>query len=180
MVTNDCLVVADQVKRLFGDTIFPMFPFQDRGWLAIAFERNNYDNRRVPEWVFRRGICLAEKGSDIIICGYGQPYSSVNGELGAICVSADWSAYSTFMLDRKNYSPDYFIYSTTGNWGLWSDSDLTVFGGDHEMMVPILESLGGTDAAIQFMRKEFGLLDFKTNQELDKYLHALIHREANA
>lgn len=43
------------VDPLFSDHVFPDFPFKNQNWLAVAFERNRYDNTHARV-VFPRGI----------------------------------------------------------------------------------------------------------------------------
>ena len=162
-----------QLKSVFSADSSADFPFQNSEWVAVAFERNQYDNTRIPQWFFRTASERfgSEPNSVLLIAGdlFGQ-----SEEDKVKRVRFTWEDYRQFMLTPEVYSVRYQMASEDLRCGCWADEDITVFGGDPELMTQVLGDLGGSDIMLAHMRKEFILSDVDAYPQFDEYLQGLL------
>lgn len=157
---------------LFSQTIYPFFPFAKKGWIAVAFDRDNYDNTRLPEWFFVEAHKeFARPGAFMYVKGYGEDFEST-GE--CLEIPFEWEAYRSFMLAPKNYSPEYKIHGVANDWAFWADPEISVWGGDAAAMERIFSRIGGKEQVFALMLSDFHLSDLTANQELQGYLRGLL------
>lgn len=159
----------------FSSKIFPGFPFRNNDWVAIAFERDNYTNVRLPEWFFRAAQELLDSSGEImLIKGYGEIFDRAPG--GVITIPFDWIKFETFMLAPENYSPEYQIEGSKGDWAFWADPELSVWGGHAVIMEKIFDRFGGKQKILISMLKDFYISDIEANAQLYSYLRHLVFR----
>jgi hypothetical protein len=157
---------------VFAERIFPGFPFTNDNWVAIAFDRDNYDNTRMPEWFFREAQAEFHRPGDVLLVkGYGEQFEKAGGVLE---VPFEWSSYKAFMLSPENYSPEYQLKSSGIEWAFWADPEISVWGGSKEAMKRIFDRRGGRGAVLSSMFEDFHLTDFSRNRELQEFLRGLV------
>jgi len=170
-------MIAFKVDDLFERAIFPGFPFRNRDWLAIAFERNSYDNTRLPEWFFRSASqhFNADGQNKLLIKGDCFALSEQIAEV--VAVDFDWDSYRNFMLSPESYSLEYKMASKDRSCGCWADAELTIFGGSPEEMTAVLADFGGADAVLARVEREFFLDERDGNEDLRAYFRGLLFPE---
>lgn len=162
-------------STIFGRQIFPAFPFARNDWMAIAFERDNYDNTRLPEWFFVEARNeFARPGSQIFIKGYGERFGRSEGD--CVGIPFEWVTYKAFMQSSENYSPEYQMQGDSSNWGFWADPEISVWGGDAAIMARIFDRKGGKAHVVDSMFKDFHLSEMSANRDLQTYLRSLVFR----
>lgn len=159
---------------IFSRTIFPGFPFREPEWIAIAFERDNYDNTRMPEWFFREAADEFSADGRMLIKGYGENFCGHPSNTLELAFS--WDEYKKFMLSKKGYSPEYLMVGAAGSWACRADGELAVFGGEPTRMNRIFARHGGKDEVFAAMQRDFSLHDEQRNSELRTYLRELVFR----
>lgn len=158
---------------IFAPSIFPGFPFQPSGWSAVAFERDNYDNTRVPEDFF---VVMSEEfrraGEQVLFVKGIEAAAMPDAYLE---IEFSWPAYRNAMLTRRNYSVEYRMVGAVQLCACWSDAELTVWGGESAVMRNVVERLGGQRTVEERMLRDFYLDENGTdNQELRRYLARLL------
>jgi hypothetical protein len=124
----------EPIRDLFGRGIFPDFPFINKRWLGVAFDRDRWVSR-IPQWYFEEMQDLLS--SRDAMCIYG---SSVSGGgqassyayLGSLDFS--WKEFSSFIASDANYSPEYWMFDVGRRWACRMDHDLTVWGAELPIM----------------------------------------------
>lgn len=108
--------------RFFDEGNFDR-PLKHKEWRGCVVDRDYFDNVRMPEvlWSTLIDICSPKVVS---ICGF------FDGTDACASTSANWSALKEFMLNPKNYSPEYLIFDRSGRWAISADEDVTTFGAD--------------------------------------------------
>lgn len=164
---------------LFSARIFPNFPFQREDWLAVAFERDNYDNARLPEDFFEvvSEEFRAAGESTLLIKGYGEMFDRLPGQI--LEIEFCWAKYRQAVLSPPYYSVEYKLVGVAGSCACWADPELTVWGGGRETMSKVITRLGGERNLLDRMLKDFYLTpDGTDNEELRRYLRRLIKRDS--
>lgn len=170
------MISVEVLNSIFSKGPYPEFPFQDQDWIAVAFDRNAYDNTRMPEWFFRAASARFCSDSDIELLIAGDLFTGAG--LPAVCTQPfEWESYRTFMLRPEAYSVEYRMASDDLHCGCWADADITVFGGAPAQMSALLADLGGAEKLLDHMRQEFLLGDVAAYEEMDKYFQRLLFPE---
>jgi hypothetical protein len=165
-------VISIAVEKAFSTEIFPGFPFANRTWRGVAFERDSYDNTRVPEDWFRSALGAFGPGT-ISVRGWGGAFERRPAHTAM--VPFDWPAYREFMLAPENWSVEYKMLGSTQDWGVWADAEITVWGGSPELMERAFSALGGTECVLARVKREFGVVDGGRYAELRAYLETLVY-----
>ena len=66
-----------RVNELFAPTIFPNFPFLEKNWTAIAFDRGNYDFLRCPPDLIK-AIYKVFGPCSVFVHGFGGQFDQVS------------------------------------------------------------------------------------------------------
>lgn len=164
-------------RILFSQKIYPDFPFVKKDWLAIAFDRDNYDNTRLPEWFFGEAkLEFSQHQEPILLKGYGERYENIGD---GIELPFEWEAYRQFMCTSKNYSPDYMMKGPANDWAFWGDPETSVWGGEAAAMERIFDRRGGKEAVFALMLEEFGIpFGLSAYHELQAYLRRLVYPQS--
>jgi hypothetical protein len=160
-------------ERVFALSRDRDFPFRDMSWRAVAFERNSYDNARLPQWFFEAasGVFSPSGEGDLLIAG--DCFDSAG--LPRVCrVPFNWTAFRAKMLEPAFYSVEYQIANSDLTCGCLADAEITIFGGEPVRMAQVFERLGGEERLLQIMRQEFLLGDTGAYEEMDRFLQGLI------
>lgn len=167
------MTMLEALNSVFLKNPDPDFPFRNPSWIAVAFERNSYDNTRMPDWFFRAASKhFGGMGAvELLIAGdcfqkAGLPEVSVE--------SFEWERYRKFMLRPEAYSVEYKITSADLQCGCWADPDITVFGGAPAQMSAVLDDLGGAKRLLEHMRQEFLLGAVDGYEEMDQFFQRLL------
>ncbi|HSX63873.1 MAG TPA: hypothetical protein VLF15_04040 [Pseudoxanthomonas sp.] len=164
---------AEALNSVFREDLEPDFPFQDSSWIAVAFERNAYDNTRMPEWFFQTMSKHFGDFGKIALLIAGDCFAGAG--LPAVCpIPFEWESYRTFMLRPETYSVEYRMTSTDMQCGCWADADITLFGGTPVQMSAVLDELGGPERLLHHMRQEFLLGDVDGYDAMDKFFQRLL------
>lgn len=150
-------------------------PFRNEDWVAVAFDRDNYDNTRLPDDVFEDLVEVVRADcARFIICGSMSKFS-IDGYVPTQCekTGTTWSEYKKFLMDNDNYAPEFFVFSESKNWGIWADMEITLLGGERRIMNKIIEKRGGVDRVLANMLDEFGVSE-ADYPEFCAYLKRLI------
>jgi hypothetical protein len=161
----------------FEREIFPGFPFRNRDWRAVAFERDNYDNSRIPEWFFRSAsMCFNDDGKNTLSIK-GDCFA-LDGHVSEIVeVPFEWEDYRDFMLSPQAFSIEYKMVSKDGACACWTDAELTVFGGEAEKMTRVLDTNGGADSILEKIEQEFFLGASSGYEEMRTFFRGLLYPE---
>lgn len=138
---------ATQLDRYFARAVFPGFPFRNRHWLAVAFDRQSFP-ARMPRWFF-----------DLVL----QTYTPVRAPMSLYArnpegsepawwrhdLALDGSAYEAMVTDDSR--SELRLIDGLGRWACWSTEEVTVWGGEAEDMTIIYERMGGRERVRQSM-----------------------------
>jgi len=168
-------VSEELFSRTFSAQMYPDFPFLDRSWLAVAFERNAYDNTRMPSEFFSRvaGEFNVSRSRRLLI---GGDCFELDGRPAVQGVEFDWIAYEQFMLSPDGFSLEYKMVSDDGELAIWADPELTVVGGVANKMGRVVSQFGGVASNVRGMYEQFFLDTHAGNEDLRKYLRDLVVR----
>jgi hypothetical protein len=168
------LLTSLSISKYFRDSIYPEFPFADPTWAGIAFDRDNYDYTRMPELFFRRAVdTFAEARRErIFVRGFGAYFDSRPGRRAI--VDFEWTAYRKFVMSKQNYSPEYQMVGSSGQWACWMDPELTVWGGTAEKMNEIYDLHGGREHVLTMMRSEFRIEDDAAHAQMLEFFRTLL------
>lgn len=167
------MISVDVLNSIFLRDPRPEFPFRDPSWIAVAFERNAYDNARMPEWFFRAASERFGRLGDNKLLIAGDCF--IGAGLPEVCAQPfEWESYRAFMLGAEAYSVEYRMASDDLRCGCWADADITVFGGVPAQMSALLDDLGGAERLLNHMRQEFLLGDVAGYEEMDKFFQRLL------
>lgn len=146
--------------------------FKDPAWKAVAFDRNAYDNTRMPEWFFRAASDEAQRLGDFRLIIADD--AAVSGAVEVHVLPFEWGSYSSYMLGKGASSVEYRMASENLLCGCWADPDITVFGGSPALMHSVFQALGGEDVLLNRMRQEFFHGDVQSYGEMDRFLRCLL------
>ena len=167
------MIMPEALASVFSIHLNPDFQFRDETWIAVAFERNAYDNTRMPEWFFRVASHQFARSGAVGLLIQGDYFSEAG--LSEVTVEPfEWSSYQEFMLRPEAYSLEYRMASSDLQCGVWADADITVFGGEPTLMTAVIDELGGANVLLEHMRQEFLLGDISGYQEMDEYFQRLL------
>ncbi|MGH8081687.1 MAG: hypothetical protein ACREP7_14015 [Lysobacter sp.] len=167
------MTAADTLNKVFLDDPRGDFPFGHAAWIAVAFERNAYDNSRMPEWFFRGAAEYFGANGTVEWLIAGDCFKFA--ELPQISAQPfDWLGYHEFMLRPETYSTEYRMAAADGTCGCWADADITIFGGEPDRMSALLASVGGPDRLLAHMRQEFLLGDVAGYGDMDLFFQGLL------
>lgn len=161
------------INRIFLQDADPDYPFSDPSWVCVAFERNFYDNTRMPNWFFIAASKFfnANGATELFVSGD----CFLDSGLPSVCVVPfEWESYRRLMLRPDLYSVEYRMASSDLQCGCLADPDITVFGGVPSIMAALLDSLGGSSRLLEHMRQEFLLGDLASYKEMDQFFHRLL------
>ena len=164
--------LLDKINSIFLEEAGPEDYFKDPAWIAVAFERNAYDNTRMPEWFFSAASRQARTHGDVMLMIAGD--SALRGEEDVHVLPFDWESYRTYMLKQGARSVEYRMASEHLLCGCWADPDITVFGGAPALMSTLLDEIGGTEVMLNHMRQEFVLGDVESYEKMDAFFHHLL------
>lgn len=166
-------MIADVVDDLFSDRIFPGFPFKNQSWLAVAFERNMYDNTRMPEWFFREASIAfnPSESSKLLIKG---DCFVLEGQDEVARIRFNWDSYSRFMQSPEGFSLEYKMANDAADFGCWADAELTVVGGESSKMDALLDRCGGRESMLRRIEREFFLDEPAGNEDMRIYFQGLL------
>src|SRR5690606_14459662 len=141
--------------------IFPGFPFVQQTWEALAFSRDTAGNSRLPMAVW---TCLlrqiANRTRDrVAFITSPEPIHEglVAAQTQPFVVALDERGVLTHFSDMGVYLPEFFMAGASERWAIWGDSDLTVLGGEVNVIHPVIEALGGERAVVEAMLRDFGV-----------------------
>jgi hypothetical protein len=168
---NECDLTA--IDGLFEKDIFPGFPFKNKRWLGIAFDRDRWVTR-LPQWYF-------EEMQDLLLprdvmCIYGSSASgsdqtSSYTQLGSFDFS--WKEFLSFITSDANYSPEYWMFDRHGRWACRADPELTVWGADPLIMRTVYSRHGGSAGVLRMMTDEMDVLR-EVHDDMYRYLQELV------
>lgn len=163
----------EALNSIFLKNPDPDFPFLDPSWVGVAFERNSYDNTRMPDWFFRAASKHFDGMGAIELLIAGDCFSKAG--LPEVCaVPFEWESYRRFMLRPEAYSVEYRMASADLQCGCWANPDITIFGGASIQMSAVLDELGGAKRLLEHMRQEFLLGDVVGYEEMDQFFQRLL------
>lgn len=176
---NDYLV-ENWRMRLFSDEIFPGFPFRPSRWTAMAFDRDSQGGIRIPEAVW---TCLVNTLRNSTKERFAFVASSHPLRGGVVAerqqpfvVALDPSSVIAHFNDRTSYLPEFFMAGGSETWAIWGDSDITVIGGDPEIMSLVTSSIGSPEALVEFIARDFRLKQNAEDAEMWTYIRRLVAR----
>lgn len=163
----------ERIRALFASTIFPSFPFSDLQWVAVAFDRDNYDNARMPQWWFEAAAESFDATQSEILIGPCGPYASCD-QVDLVRIPFEWSKYQAAARIDLRLCPEFVLAGSRCDWGVWADPEITVWGGSSIRMNRAISKLGGNGHMLQQMQEDFGVRQADQHQELAGYLQMLI------
>ncbi|MEI2454003.1 hypothetical protein [Lysobacter firmicutimachus] len=156
---------------VFCERAHPDFPFRDRSWIAVAFERNAYDRTYMPEWFFRAASKRLGDRVALLVAGDG----FADAGLAEVCaLPFAWEDYREFMARPRAYSLAYRMTGADAAFGCVADADMTVFAGEAARMEALLADVGGAGRLLEHMRQEFLLGDTGGYPEMDLFFQRLL------
>jgi hypothetical protein len=170
-------MIASQIKDLFEDEIFPSFPFSNVNWLAVAFERDDYDNARMPEWFFCAATRRFNQDGENKLLIMGEPVVSPHFSQETADIPFDWEHYRNFMLSTERSAVEYKMASEDRKCGCWTDSEMTIFGGVPEKMIELFNDFGGRNAMLAHIEQEFFLDEPSGYEDMRLFLRGLLFPE---
>lgn len=163
----------EQLDQIFGSQIFPGFPFRREDWIAVAFERNRYDNTRLPQQFFESASQHFSSPRNRSLFVSGDLFD--NGKIAR--VDFKWQEYRSFMLSPDSFSLEYKIFSENLSCACWADEEITIFGGSPAQMNAVMDDYGGRDSFLSTMEDEFFLKSREGNSDMRHYLAGLLFPE---
>lgn len=167
-------MTARSIYDIFENHIFPGFPFRNRDWLAVAFERNSHDNARMPEWFFRCASKHFNRDGQEKLLIKGDCFALDGRPKEVVEVAFNWDDYHNFMLLPEGFSLEYKMVSEDGACGCWADAELTVFGGAADEMTGLFDDLGGRNSMLASIEREFFLDEPTGNEDMRAYFRGLL------
>lgn len=98
-------------------------PLRSSDWRGCVLDRDQFTNVRLPEVLWQALVCTANP-VEVQVCGY------FSGTERCQAVSSSWAEFSSFMLGRQNYSPEYLVHDASGRWAIFADADVTTVAMD--------------------------------------------------
>ncbi len=114
--TRDCVR-----ESFFHDGSWKTTPFKGLDWRGCVLDRDLYDSARLPEMLWQAVVSVSECQEMFI-------WGDFSGVRESRRIVAEWVAYTSFMSDLKNYSPEYIVYDDSALWVIDADFDATTVG----------------------------------------------------
>lgn len=163
-----------RMMKLFSAEIFPGFPFREKSWKALVFDRDQYE-AFLPEKCFRAAEKAFNKSGDLrLYISYEMP-DSLNAEMKVANIPFDWLALREFAFSGVNDWNEYKMVSSDYSCAIWSDQEITVFGGKSENMDVMINLLGGPGAVVKGMVDEMLLGDEGNYPDYVRYIRRLVY-----
>jgi hypothetical protein len=166
--------------RLFQPEIFPGFPFVQTTWTALAFSRDNAGNSRLPTTAWAclfRQLASATRDRVAFITSPEPIYEGlVAARTQPFVVALDEQSVLAHFSDMDVYLPEFFMAGASERWAIWGDSDLTVLGGQVDVISPVIDALGGKSAVTEAMLRDFGVTSEPDEYGMSVYLRGLIEK----
>ena len=177
--TPFCAFLVDSWRtRLFRKEIFPGFPFVPPDWIALAFNRDNHGDVRLPDETWQKLIVEILKRTREQVALIVSPEPLIAGTVAELeqpfVVPLNGPSMLAHFADTSRYLPEFFMAGASERWAIWGDSDLTVVGGEREMMSAIIDNIGGVPAALVMMTNDFALCESPDDSDMHLYLRALL------
>ena len=112
-------------SRFFDDASLDR-PLRNPDWRGCVLDRDQFTNVRLPEALWQ-ALVYAANPVEVRVCGY------FSGTERCQSVSSSWAAFSSFMLERQNYSPEYLVHDASDRWAIFADADVTTVAMDSEL-----------------------------------------------
>lgn len=148
-------VDRNEVEKVLSDQQFPAFPFKDKTWRGLFFNRDLHGLGGVPKSIFDALINQLEargamplwfvpavtvsSGEDVF------PYADIDG----------WGRYVD-LLGCLGFFPEYYLVPADRSILLWFDPETVLVGGGAELISAIAGNCGGEELA-RLSVKEFGV-----------------------
>ena len=163
----------ESIRALFASTIFPSFPFSEQQWLAVAFDRDNYDDTRMPQWWFEAAAESFDATQSEVLIGPCGPYAAAD-KIELVQIPFEWSKYQLAARNELRLCPEFILSGSRLDWGVWADPEITVWGGNSLAMNRAISRLGGKGHVLRLMKEDFGVDQSNEHHELIGYLKSLI------
>jgi hypothetical protein len=164
--------------RIYRSEIFPGFPFVPTTWKAVAFNRDNVGNIRIPKEIWDLALReIRRKTRDSVgFVASPQPISagSIAGSEQPFVVGLDLFSVLEHFSNTNTYLPEFFMAGASEKWAIRGDSDLTVLGGDEDLISCVLNYFGGENEAIREMLRDFSVDDERHDFGMSAYIRGLV------
>lgn len=172
-------LVGSWKKDLFEQQIFPGFPFRKKSWRAIAFNRDLEGDLRIPASVWLLLVEAIQKRSGRTHALLASPYELSAGTVAQkpqpFAISLDERGIVDHFSNADFYLPEFFMSDGSESWAIWGDSDLTVLGGEADIMHDFLSKRGGDEKVLDQMFLDFGVTDTAESDEMRVYLKGVLY-----
>ncbi|WP_153022948.1 hypothetical protein [Rhodanobacter thiooxydans] len=177
--TPFCSYLSDRWRTsLFRADIFPGFPFVPLNWQALAFNRDNAGDMRLPSNIWRCLLDQAHERTRDTRAFVVSPAPIIGGVVmereQPFVVPLDERSVLAHFSDMSLYLPEFFMSTASERWAIWGDSDLTVLGAECELITAVIEEYGGEAKAIEEMARDFGLRNTTEDHSMWTYLKGLV------
>jgi hypothetical protein len=126
--------------RFFDDASLD-HPLRNSNWRGCVLDRDQFTNVRLPEVLWQALIC-AVSPAEVQVCGY------IAGIERCQAVSSSWAEFSSFMLGRQNYSPEYLVFDASNRWAIFADADVTTAAMDSDLAKVVDAHLASRDTSL--------------------------------
>lgn len=162
---------------IFGARIFPGFPFDNDGWVAIAYDRDREGGNRLPERIWRLLIdavrSMTADSRAYVISPYPIVAGTVSEHAQPFEVPLSIAGVHGYFGESDRYLPEFLMAGVSEAWAIWGDSDITVLGGSRFIMSAVSEALGGEEGMVDEMARSFRLSDCVEDESMHLYLRDL-------
>jgi hypothetical protein len=168
--------------RLFSPSIYPGSPFRKMGWLALAFNRDRQGDQRFPPHLWAallQSIKTQTAESVAFVCSVDELLGGTTAvQEQPFLIKLELDAVLAHFTSADAYLPEFWMAGASEDWGIWGDSDFTVFGGTPSLMAPVIDVFGDSQGALTAMCADFDVsLDQDSTDEVMRiYLARLVGR----
>jgi hypothetical protein len=132
----------------------PENPLVIKGWAALAFDRNLYEDLAPPDvWEAWLATHAELAGSDIAFRVLS--VKDFNDGLKASTVRPDMESLRAYWEKDASFLFDHYVFSPVSRSLVRLDQDVTLFAGEVEFVAAVVGRLGGIDRVMSMMIHDF-------------------------
>jgi len=113
----------DPRTRFFNEEGESLPPFHPPGWRGCVLDRDRFDHTRLPRFLFE-AIITATATAELLL----RPYTPDRAE--SVALPPTWPAFREFVYEPSNWSLEYVLYDSSGQWAVLADPDIVIVGAE--------------------------------------------------
>lgn len=156
----------DPRSRFFNENDDSLSPFVLAGWRGAVLDPDGYHHAKMPRFLFE-SIMLAAQPDCILLRTYTPDADA------SVSLKPTWEAFRAHRFKKENWSLDYVLYDSSGEWAVLLDPDAVVVGAEARLADQIDAELDEHGTSLAHLTHQF-FPDLDPRKPLNRYHLAVI------